>query len=135
MPPEPTVIWMVREGDPTATEGTLSLDDAILRFTPKDRSHGEPIELRAADIRKARRARMSPFMSLTHSSEQGVMKLYVYFSKPPPLPSEKPPGSSSMLRPRGLERSAAALSLRDASRLVRSEIESWVRELRRSGAG
>ena len=132
--PKPTVVWMVREGDPTATEGTLSIDDTVLRFAPA--GGAEELTIPFGEITKVRRARGGPLLSLFYLDAEGDRKLYVYFAKPPPLPGERPLSPLPRSRwPRGLERAAGALALRASSRLLKRDMDAWVGELRRRGGG
>ena len=74
---------------------------------------------------------------LTSVSDEGQERLFFYFAEPPPLPGERRDASAVVpgaLSPRGLERSAAALTMRQANRLLKEEIEAWVRALRAAGA-
>jgi hypothetical protein len=89
-----------------------------------------------ADITGVRRHLGAPLLKVSFRGEEGKVRAYFYFAKPPPLPGERPPSPLPLFRwPRGLERSAAALALRATNRLVRREIEGWVRALREAGAG
>jgi hypothetical protein len=127
---------MVREGDPTAVEGTLSIEGATLVFVPSA-GDGEQVRLPASSIRRVRRGRGSPLLSLSYRDGEGVGKLFVYFAKPPPLPGSRPSTPPPLLRwPRGLERSAAALAMGASKRLLKRDIDAWVqalRELREGG--
>ena len=134
MPPEPSRVWLVREGDPDATEGTLSLEGGSLTFVPQERSQ-ETMAIPVEVIRKVRRRRGTPVLTLSYS--EGMGSLFVYFAKPPPLPGEGRDANAVVpgaLAPRGLDRSAGVLTLRQANKLLRGEIEAWVRALRESGA-
>ena len=66
-------------------------------------------------------------------SADGEERLFFYFAKPPPLPGEGS-GVPTLLGPRGLERSAAALTLRQANKILKDEVEGWVLALRAAGA-
>lgn len=124
---------MVREGDPAAVEGTLSIEDAILTFEPATEG-AQRVSIPKASIRKVRRGRGGPLLSLSYLGTEGVRKLFFYFAKPPPLPGTGPAVPSPMLRwGRGLERSAAALALGAGKRLFKREIEAWVSVLREPG--
>jgi hypothetical protein len=82
-------------------------------------------------INRVRRRRGSPLLTLSYPAPEGERKLFVYFAKPPPLPHARTASPEpQLLRPRGLERAAAALTLRQTSRLVKKEIDVWVRALR-----
>ena len=130
MVPDPTTVWMVREGDPAAIEGTLSIGEGVLTFEPS--SGAARVSVPIADIRKARRARTSPVLSVSLSSEAEGGKLYFFFSKPPPLPGGRRDSSPGIFRSaRGLDRATAAMSLRAASALVKGQIDECVRELRK----
>jgi hypothetical protein len=73
-------------------------------------------------------------MKVSIRATEGKERLFVYFAKPPPLPGARPSSPLPLFRwPRGLERSAAALALRSTSRLLRREIDAWVRALREAG--
>ncbi|MGH2711172.1 MAG: hypothetical protein ACRDH9_08230 [Actinomycetota bacterium] len=155
MRPEPTKVWMLEEGDSTTTEGTLSIEEEVLTFDPVA---GTKLQIPRTTIQKARRARSSPVLMVTlreeHTGERssleewrkptsgrktsGILprKLFFYFAKPPPLPGERPTVPMPIFRaPKGLEKSAAALSLRTSNRLLKREIETWVRALREAVAG
>ena len=132
MGPEPVTAWMVREGDPSAEEGTLSMAGNALSFEPA--SGTKPSEIPIDRIQNVRRARGSPVMSISFLGEERVEKVFVYFAKPPPLPGERPTVPMPLFRsPKGLEKSAAALSLRASNRLLKREIDGWVEALRGGG--
>jgi hypothetical protein len=134
VPPEPSRVWLVREGDPRTTEGKLSLEGTILTFESSMGS--EPFQLPAEQLRGIRRRRGTPVLTMRSVSAEGEERLYFYFAKPPPLPGERRDADSVVpgaLAPRGLERSAAALTMRQANRLLKEEIEGWVRALRAAG--
>ena len=136
MPPDPARVWLVREGDPDATEGTLSLEGGSLTFVPEGRDQ-ETMAIPVKGIRKVRRRRGTPVLTLSYPRPEGMGTLFVYFAKPPPLPGEGREAGSmvpGVLAPRGLERSAAALTMRQANRLLKDEIDGWVRALRAAGA-
>jgi hypothetical protein len=121
---------MVPEGDPTAIQGTLSIREGVLAFEPSSGSRKLSVPTR--DIRKARRSRISPVLSVSFSSGRGAAKVHFFFSKPPPLPGAGPSVPSGVFRSsRGLERAAAALSLRATNSLKKRTIDEWVRELKR----
>jgi hypothetical protein len=121
-------VWLVREGDPTATEGTLSIEADILRFAPET---GEALGVPVDTIEKVRRNRGSPLLSLTHRGPDGARRLFFYFVKPPPLPGSKPSAPTPMARwARGVERTAAAMTLRASNKLVKREVGAWVEALR-----
>ena len=123
---------MVREGDPTAEEGTLSIAGEVMSFEPT--SGTKRAEIPIDRIQHVRRARGSPVMAVSFLGEDGVEKVFVYFAKPPPLPGERPPPTMPLFRaPKGLEKSAAALSLRASNKLLKREIDVWVKALRGGG--
>ena len=131
--PAPTTVWLVREGDPGATEGTLSLDHQVLRFVP-GASASEAVSLPVGDIEKVRRGRGSPLLSITYRGPEGARKLFFYFAKPPPLAGSTLSAPTPMDRwGRGLERSAAAMTLRASNKLLKKEIGDWVEALREAG--
>jgi hypothetical protein len=130
----PTTVWLVREGDPNATEGTLSIEGHSLTFAPADED-SEKIAIPIAGIRKARRRRGTPVLGLSYTGPDGMRRLFIYFAKPPPLPGTQPRPPSSIFRSaKAIERSAAARALQASSRVVKREIEAWVRALRAAGA-
>jgi hypothetical protein len=136
VPPDPTRVWLVREGDPDAIEGTLALEGGSLTFVPEGRDQ-ETVAIPVRGIRKARRRRGTPVLTLSYPRPDGMGSLFVYFAKPPPLPGERrdaAAGVPGVLAPRGLERSAAALTMRQTNKLLKEEIEGWVRALRAAGA-
>lgn len=74
---------------------------------------------------------------LRSTSPEVEERLFLYFAKPPPLPGEGREAGTmvpGVLAPRGLERSAAALTMRQANSLLKDEIDGWVRALRGAGA-
>ena len=104
-------------------------------FVPAGR-HQESLAITVREIRRVRRRRGTPVLTISHPGPDGMESLFVYFAKPPPLPGTR--GASptpTLFTARGLERSAAALTLRQLNRLLRTEIEGWVRALREAGAG
>jgi hypothetical protein len=132
--PGSTRVWLVKAGDPSATAGSLQLQEGSLRFVPDIGS--EAMTIPVAEIRGVRRRRGTPVLSLSYPTEDGMRDLFVYFVKPPPLRSERPAAPRPVFRsPRRLERSAAAMTLRAANRLLKRDIEGWVRALREAGAG
>lgn len=130
MPPEPSRAWLVREGDPRATEGVLSLEETDLGFTPS--SGGSPLTLPIRQLKGVRRHRGTPLLTFRVASPEGSERMFVYFAKPPPLPGEGV-SSPALIGTRGLERSAAALTFRQVNRLLKAEIDAWVRALRDAG--
>jgi hypothetical protein len=133
--PEPTRVWLVREGDPNAIEGILSIDASSLTFVPQAGGTGKMV-IPIAEIRGVRRRRGTPILTLVAPGEEGLRKLFAYFVKPPPLPGERTSAPKRMIRgPRTLERSAAAMTLRAANGLLKRDIDAWVRALGEAGAG
>lgn len=129
------MVWLVREGDPIATEGTLSIEGPNLTFAPAGNEAGK-VAIPIASMRRVRRRRGTPILALSYPEPNGMAKLFLYFAKPPPLPEDPTPSPVPLFRrPRGLERSAAALALRATHRLLKREIDTWVRALRDAGAG
>jgi hypothetical protein len=119
---------MVREGSPNETEGSLSLHDEVLAFEPAGPQ--AKLEVPRKTILKAHRSRGTPVLNITFDEGEGPTRLFFYFAKPPPLPGERPVTPMPLFRPpRGMERSAAALSLRATNRLLKREIEAWVEAL------
>lgn len=128
--PELTSVWLVRERDPVAIEGTLSIEADTLSFLASDPDF-EKLEVPIREITGARRSRGSPVLTVAFPTPGGPRRIFVYFAKPPPLPGKGPSARLPLFRPpRGLERSAAALSLRAANKLLKREIDGWVRALR-----
>ena len=135
MRPEPALVWMVREGDPTAMQGTLSIERAELRFVPAP-AEAAPLTIPLREIHKVRRGRAAPLLGLTYRDPDGSHRLFIYFAKPPPLPGDRPPAQVPIFRaPRGLERSAAALAFGASNRLLKGRIDAWVRALREGAGG
>ena len=135
MVPEPSRVWLVREGDPDASEGTLSLQGGSLVFASAG-SHQNSVAIPVKEIRKLRRRRGTPVLTLSYAGPDGMGSLFVYFAKPPPLPgSHRTSPTPTLFGARGLERSAAALTLRQVNKLLKGEIEEWIRALREAGAG
>jgi hypothetical protein len=86
--PEPTKVWMVQlDRSPDDIEGTLSLEDATLRFD----SPSVGIRTIALEtVQRVKRIWGSPVL-LVHWLEDGVRRVTAfYFSKPPPLHPEMP---------------------------------------------
>lgn len=134
MPPQPSRVWLVREGSPSAIEGTLSLEGGSLTFAPEGLDQ-QTVAIAVKGIRRVRRRRGTPVLTLSYPRPEGKGSLFVYFAKPPPLPGARPGYSGpTLLAPRGLDRSAGVLTLRQANKLLRSEIDAWVRALREAGA-
>jgi hypothetical protein len=125
--PAPVTAWLVRPGSPDAVKGTLALERHSLTFTPG--GEGEPLPIPTNRIRRARRRRGTPILEVTYTdarAETGV--LFVYFTKPPPLPTT---GGGTWIRPtRGLQRTASAMALRARAKLLRERIDEWAVAIR-----
>ena len=136
MPPKSTRVWLVKAGDPTAAAGSLELQEGGLRFVPESGSDADALSIPVGGIRNARRLRGTPVLSLSHPTEGGMADIFIYFAKPPPLPGERRRTPTTVFRaPRAFQRSAAAMSLRAANRVLKRDIDAWVRALREAGAG
>jgi hypothetical protein len=126
--PAPVTAWLVRPGSPDAVKGKLALERHSLTFTPG--GDGDALPIPTNRIRKARRRRGTPILEVTYTdarAETGVV--FVYFAKPPPLPTKT--GGGSLIRPtRGLERTASAMALRARAKLLRDRIDEWAVAIR-----
>src|SRR5688500_9397086 len=96
VPPEPSHVWLVREGDPSATEGVLALEGADLTFASSTES--ERVRVPVQHLRRVRRRRATPVMTCVSVSPSagGEERLFFYFAKPPPLPGERPARDSGL---------------------------------------
>lgn len=130
MPTEPSRVWLVREGDPHATEGALSLAGTDLVFSPLSSEGG--LTLPISQLTGVRRRRGAPLLTLVVVTPEGKERLFLYFAKPPPLPGDRE-SSPALVGTRGLARSAAALTFHQVNRLLKAEIDAWVRALREAG--
>ena len=134
MTPEPSRVWLVRQGDPSAIEGTLSLEGGALTFGLEGGDQ-DTIAIPVNSIRKVRRRRGTPVLTFAYPRPEGMRSLFVYFAKPPPLPAVRPESAGpTLVAPRGLGRSAGVLNLRQANKLLKGEIDAWVEALRAAGA-
>jgi hypothetical protein len=89
--PEPTTVWAVRLGVSNDDfKGTLALEPADLVFTHQDTS----VRIKVADIRKVKRTRGSPVLTVEAASDtaDGKPARYAFFFAPPP-PIKPPPGT------------------------------------------
>ncbi len=133
MSPEPTRVWLVREGRPQAVRGVLGLERHSLTFTP---DHDEPFPIPLNRIRGVRRRRASPILEVVYTDARAEeSRLFFYFARPPPLPgvsarSGKRKPSSWILPTKGLQQTASAMSLRAANRALKAAIEAWVGAIR-----
>ena len=135
MRPEPTGVWLVREGDPTSIEGRISLDDQGLLFDPADAS-ADALTIPFTRIARVRRRRGTPLLEIALKTTDQLSSLFFYFAKPPPLSEERSASAGPFIKgPRGLERSAAAMTLRAANRLLKRDIDGWVRAVRTAATG
>jgi hypothetical protein len=131
--PEPTRVWLVREGRPEAVRGVLRLERHSLTFTADDE---EPLPIPTNRIRGVRRRRATPILEVTYTDARAEKaRLFVYFARPPPLPGVSPMSgrrkpSSWILPTKGLQQTASAMSLRAASRALKATIDSWVEAIR-----
>jgi hypothetical protein len=127
--PEPTTVWFVRAGSVDGPPGRIALEGGDLVFTP----HGEPeaaVRLPLVRIHDVRRLRGSPVLQVEATEQPPLL---FYFAKPPPLPGS---GERSVINPRrGMERTAAAMSLRAAARAQRALIDEWVGAIRAAREG
>ena len=138
--PEPMIVWMVElERSSDDLEGTLTLDEAALRFEGVDGVGGRTIGL--ADVTKVKRVVGSPLF-LVHSLEEDMKRATAfYLSKPPPLapaapaPDRPPPtllfgdrGSKTPSKRR--HRRANASYLTSASTELGPTAKEWVQEIR-----
>jgi hypothetical protein len=137
--PEPTKVWMVQlDRSPDDIEGTLSLEDATLRFD----SPSVGIRTIALEtVQRVKRIWGSPVL-LVHWLEDGVRRVTAfYFSKPPPLHPEEPtPGAApptlmgpfNRSRPpsKRKQRRRNAGYLANASNVVDIDLQAWVKETR-----
>ena len=124
-------MWLVRAGSLEDTPGRLSLDDGEIRFTPRDTKEAD-VRVRTDRIARARRLRGTPVLELTLA---GALQetLFLYFVQPPPLGRSGRPEGRSIANPmRGLERAAAGMGLRASGKLLRRQVDEWVRAIRES---
>ncbi len=137
--PEPTKVWMVQlDRSSDDIEGTLTLEPTALRFDSPSLGI-RSISLTA--VERVKRIWGSPVL-LVRSLEDGDKRVTAfYFSKPPPLhpqqpsPDEPPPtlaGPFNRNRPpsRRKQRRRNAGYLANASNIVGSNLEVWVKETR-----
>ena len=127
MNPAPVTAWLVRPGSPEAVRGKLALERHSLTFTPG--GDGEALPIPTNRIRKARRRRGTPILEVTYTDARAEAGLvYVYFAKPPPLPTKTSKGS--LIRPtRGLERTASAMTLRARAKQLKDRIDEWAQAI------
>jgi len=138
--PEPMTVWMVElERSPEDVEGTLTLDERVLRFERADESGDRTIDL--SDVTKVKRVIGSPVF-LVHSLEGGMKRATAfYLSKPPPLapadPSPDEPPPTMLFGNRGAkpaskrkQRRANASYLASASTELGSAAKEWMVEVR-----
>jgi hypothetical protein len=136
--PEPTKVWLVREGRTEAVRGVLGLERHSLTFTPDDE---EPLPIPLNRIRWVRRRRATPIMEVVYTGARAEeSRLYFYFARPPPLPgvssrSGRRKPSSWILPTKGLQQTASAISLRAANQALKAPIEKWVRAIREAAGG
>ena len=96
---EPVTVWMVHLGvgpDPPEIRGTLTLGDEGLEFVP--RKSEEVVRFGYGTIRRAKRIRGSPVLTIDWRERDVDRKTAFYFSPPPPL---APAAGAAPLDPRG----------------------------------
>ena len=137
--PEATTVWMVQlDRSPDDVEGTLTLAETAIRFTPA--TEGPPTEIRLTDVARVKRIWGSPVL-MVHSVEDRQRHVTAfYFSKPPPLhppteQSEEPPtviGPFNRNRPpsRRKQRRSNAGYLANALNAVGDDVRVWAKETR-----
>jgi hypothetical protein len=138
--PDAATVWMVQlDRSPDDVEGTLTLEDAALRFVPSDEGSSREIDL--TDVSRVKRIWGSPIL-MVHSVEDGQRHVTAfYFSKPPPLhpptpASDEPPptlmGPFNRNRPpsKRKQRRTNAGYLANASTSMGDDVRTWAKETR-----
>lgn len=129
MLPDPVNVWLVREGRPEATPGTLSLSPSTVSFHPED---GPALEIPLENVVRARRRVGTPILAIRRR-ERG--SLYVYFAPPPPLAGTPDPTPSRLPRSRRRGRRRSIGALRSAGTARKALIREWVEAIERARAG
>ena len=121
---DPVQVWAVRLGNPESeSKGRLALEDDALVFRL---SEGE-LRLPLADIRKARRIRGSPVLTVDVEENARPVRFAFYFVEPPPL---QPKGRESKGRAR--RRGTGYLAM--AAPRYKGLIQEWERAIREAVA-
>ena len=131
-------VWAVELGQGTSMEerrGTLSLDDASLRFEPDGETRETCIAL--AEIRRVRRLRGSPVLIVVSPDEGKDRTTAFYFVQPPPLDAfrrdtVRPPqtGLASLRNPKRRARKQNVGYLGMSNRQKKAELVAWERAVR-----
>jgi hypothetical protein len=132
MGPEPRTVWLVRPGSPDAAKGRLSLERHALTFTGEGEE--EPLPIPVNRIRRVRRRRGAPILQIDYTDARAeVSTVFLYFSKPPPLPRQG--GKTWIFPTRGLERTVSAATLRSAAKALRPQLDAWAAAIRNAAGG
>ena len=139
--PEPTTVWWVQlDRTSDDVEGTLSLEDDVIRFRSALDQETRTIGL--TDITRVKRILGSPVL-LIRSTEADTKRVTAfYFSKPPPLhpPEREPdaPAPTTIVPRPGQRRSTSrrkqrrnnAGYLASTANVVARDLQAWVKETR-----
>jgi hypothetical protein len=111
----------------------LTLEAGALTVTSGREEHSLPIPVNR--IGRARRRRGTPILEVVYTDARAEeSRIFLYFTKPPPLPGPGTSPSRARWRggPRGLHRTASALSLQAANRVVKRRIQEWEAAIKRA---
>ena len=131
--PAPTTVWLYQPGGPDAVRGTLSLEAASVVFSATGTD--DRVEIDRRSVRAVRRHRFTPVLEIRYERRGREAVALFYFAEPPTLPrpgekADRGPGEVLLPSRRHIERSGTLLSMRAASRLLRRDIDRWVRAIR-----
>jgi hypothetical protein len=134
--PGPTTVWLWQPGGADAVRGTLVLEGAAVVFVA---AGGDRVQIERGSVRRVRRHRLTPVLEIRYERRGSEALALFYFTEPPalPQPGEKADrGPIEILLPsrRRLERGARIVSLRAANKLLRRDVEGWVRAIREGSA-
>lgn len=121
----PTTVWAVRLGaSGDEVEGTLSLqgDDLVFSMDEAD------LRIALADVRKAKRTRGSPVLTVEHIQEGEIARHAFFFVKPPPLKPIK--GKSKRKNAR-----QSILYLQNQNKGSKEVLMEWEKAIRDGNAG
>ena len=123
MEPEPTVVWMVsaRTG-PNGLKGSLALEHDRVVFTA---TGGSTRTFLLQDVRRVRRALMTPVLELRMTRGSDPKVVGFYFVRPPPLD----PDAARVMRKRQARRQAAN-QLMSSNATKKDEVVRWVNAIR-----
>jgi hypothetical protein len=121
---EPRTVWGVRVGAPeTETEGRLSLDQDDLVFSVEE---GD-LRLPLARVRKVKRVRGSPVLTVDHETDGKLTRYAFFFVKPPAL---HPQGNDSKRKTR--RKSMAYLTT--SAGTTKEDLIAWEHAVREAAA-